>query len=103
TYDKPALPAPGPGKSLVRHFADDGSFISAEVSSNPTPGVLDTIEVSSKATDAHQPAVQATASSSSLAYIALGGLGVVALAAAGAQRYRTARAAKTSSTDEPSS
>ncbi|RLT26757.1 MAG: hypothetical protein DWI48_05465 [Chloroflexi bacterium] len=104
TYDKPALPAPGAGKSLMRRFADDGSFASAEVSTTPTPGLLDTIATSTTtAIEARASATPSATTSSSLAYVALGGLGVAALGAAAAQRYRTARALKTSSTDKPSS
>ena len=45
TYDRPALPAPGAGRSLVRRFADDGSFQRAEVATSPTPGGDYTITV----------------------------------------------------------
>lgn len=103
TYDKPALPAPGPGKSLVRRFADDGSFTSAEVSTSPTPGLLVTFEANTTAAEERTTSAQSVAASSALAYVALGGLGVAALGAAAAQRYRTARVLKASRTDDPSS
>jgi hypothetical protein len=103
TYDKPALPAPGPGKSLVRRFADDGSFAGAEISADPTPGQLTSATTSPPSSDTNVAAVQSVAASSSLAYAALGALAVTALGGAAVQRYRMARAAKASSTDESSS
>lgn len=102
-FDKPALPAPAAGKSLVRRFADDGSFASAEVSTSPTPGLLVTFEANTTAAEERTTSAQSVATSSALAYLALGGLGVAALGAAAVQRYRTARALKASRTDDPSS
>ena len=41
SVDQPALPAPGEGESLRRHFADDGSLLAVEVSGEPSPGRLE--------------------------------------------------------------
>lgn len=37
---RPELAAPGPGISILRRFADDGSFVSAEHLAVPTPGFI---------------------------------------------------------------
>ncbi len=41
TYDDPALPAPGAGRSLKRYFADDGTYAMSEVSDAPSPGRIE--------------------------------------------------------------
>ena len=38
SYDDPPLSAPGPGRSLQRHFADDGTLQAVEIAAEPSPG-----------------------------------------------------------------
>lgn len=90
TYDSPALPAPGAGASLVRRFADDGTFAGFEVMAKPSPGVLDRSRPSSS------PVAAASTSRAAdpLAWGALVLIGVGALGVAAVQRYRVVRAAE---------
>lgn len=91
TYDRPALPAPGAGRSLVRRFADDGSFQRAEVVTNPAPGTVGGVEPRD---DRASTAVEAaTARPFDVAgWGALAAIGVGAVGAAAVQRYRVVRA-----------
>jgi len=87
TYDRPPLPSPPPGSSLVRRFADDGTFARYEVQSQPSPGKVDPpVAIAAAATS------EAAATSPDwLAWGTLALLGVGALGAAGVRRYRVAR------------
>lgn len=87
TYDRPPLPSPEPGSSLVRRFADDGTYAGFEVVAKPTPGKLEPrVSATSAATSE-----AATEGPDVLAWAALALVGVGALGAAGVQRYRVVR------------
>ena len=38
SHDAPPLSAPGPGRSLRRHFAADGTLLAVEIAAEPSPG-----------------------------------------------------------------
>ncbi|MBM4416310.1 MAG: lamin tail domain-containing protein, partial [Chloroflexi bacterium] len=63
-YDNPPLLAPGPGESLRRYFADDGSLLAMQIALAPSP-------------DALEPPPAATEAA---AAAAVGGVAVVAFA-----------------------
>ena len=91
TYDAPPLPAPPPGQSLQRIFADDGSLVAVRVSATPSPGRLD----APGGTDPETEVTTALAStaggrSNETAYLLLG-IGVSALAGAAGWRVATLR------------
>ncbi|MGE0227246.1 MAG: lamin tail domain-containing protein [Dehalococcoidia bacterium] len=89
TYDSPPLPAPGTGRSLKRHFGDDGSFAGYEVSDEPSPGRTEPpparLVESEASSDGGSAAAEGRESDRSTWYV-LGGLGAVALAGAAGQR-----------------
>jgi hypothetical protein len=99
TYDNPPLPAPGAGRSLRRYFGDDGTYAGYEVSDAPSPGRIEPRPAGL------QPTVAATAHAGSetvlgerdsrrtqwQGWLALVGLGTLALVAAGGQRLWSLR------------
>jgi hypothetical protein len=94
TYDRPPLPAPEAAKSLVRRFADDGTFASAEVSSSPSPGVLEVVASAVRTPPgvSGPPTIEAVEGRfDPRAWAALGVIGVGALLAAAVQRYRVVK------------
>ena len=92
TYDRPALPAASAGRSLVRRFADDGSFQRAEVAAAPTPGVVSDREPGVERDASTVVEAAATRPFDIAGWGALATIGVGAMGAAAVQRYRVARA-----------
>jgi hypothetical protein len=99
TYDNPPLPAPGPGRSLRRYFSDDGTYAGYEVSDAPSPG---RIEPRPAALQPTASATERAGSETTLddgdshgtqwpSWLALAGLGSIALVAAGGQRLWSLR------------
>jgi hypothetical protein len=92
TYDRPSLPAPDAGKSLVRRFADDGTFAGAVMDASPSPGVLEDPALESRA---DQPAAATAADGATRfagwAWVTLALIGLGAIGAAVLQRYRSLR------------
>ena len=95
TYDRPPLPAPGSGRSLMRTFADDGTLLAAEVSGSPSPGVLTAQPTSDRAGAAGVVSASIArprgGAIDSLGWAALGAIGVGGVGAAIVQQYRVAR------------
>ncbi|RLT36147.1 MAG: hypothetical protein DWI59_00965 [Chloroflexi bacterium] len=92
TYDRPPLPAPPSGRSLVRNFADDGSLLSVEVAASPSPGVLTGAtpprNPNAAASDAAGVVVRPPGRLDALAWVALGTIAAGAIGAGVVQRYR---------------
>ena len=92
TYDRPPLPVPPSGRSLVRNFADDGSLLSVEVSASPSPGVLTSVTPSrspiAAASDAATVVVRPAGGLDALAWAAVGTIAAGASGAGVVQRYR---------------
>ncbi len=89
----PELTAPPAGRSILRRFTDDGSFVDATHSANPSPG---RIEDSLAPLEHPAPAHLATlAPSASRGWLLLLGLAAAALALAGVERgWRVVHASK---------
>ena len=94
--DERPLPAPGPGRSLRRTFAGDGSSLTTTSISEPSPGRVETpvpeaATAVEQETSAAPPAARGT-STNRLAWAALLIVAAGALAGAAAQRLRGLRA-----------
>ncbi len=90
---RPDLDAPGAGRSIVRRFADDGSFVEAAISRHPSPGSIDDSLAAPGATTEVETASAAAAASagwSDRGWMLLLGVAVVALGAASVGRVREA-------------
>ncbi len=104
---EPPLPAPGPGRSLVRTFADDGTLLSAGVSDAPSPGhagapPTEAGGAPAAATPTARPLPRANRSTAMnpLAWTVLIVLAGGALAGAAAQRVRALLAAREQSLED---
>ena len=108
TFDDPALPAPGPGRSLRRYFSDDDSYLGFEVSAAPSPGRIEPAPVDLARTPAASPRAKQTSTapaqpgaqresfeagggSSRGGMLALTGVGGALLAAAGVRHVWSKR------------
>lgn len=93
---RPDLGAPGAGRSIVRRFADDGSFVEAVIVGHPTPGSIeDSLAAPGTAgVGSAQQTLSTTAASSAgwgdHGWMAMLGVAVVALGVAAVGRVREA-------------
>ena len=91
---EPALPAPGPGRTLHRDFADDGSLLASGVSEQPSPGRVETppttVAQETAAPPASSPArpAEGGGGANRMAWAVLIAVAVGALVAAAVQRVR---------------
>ena len=85
---QPSIPAPGPGRSIHRLSADDGSLLAVRVSDELTPGRADEPLPDTSAGADEQSVAGDEARANRTAWIVLTAIAVVALTAAGAPRVR---------------
>ncbi|MFN8638699.1 MAG: lamin tail domain-containing protein [Dehalococcoidia bacterium] len=91
---RPDLGAPGAGRSIVRRFADDGSFVEAAISAHPSPGSIEDSLAAPGASGVGTGTASVAAASGAgwgdRGWMLLLGVAVVALGIAAAGRVRDA-------------
>ena len=99
SYDQPPLRAPGPGQSLQRRFAPDGTLTAIAIAALPSPGSLEVADTAATdggadapaqgdATEALRDQLEDSRGANRLAWIVLATLAAAGLLGAGAFRAR---------------